>query len=280
MNVASQLEGHVTPPQPSERRLRSRAANIQIDTPDDSEFFDLENVSGSDDDPPVQRARHNRTEDEPTVAQIINDPGAKPLKVSTAADVHYFFETIEEERVCKVCRYVFLLSSLSFSDKGNRKQREDDPANWIPKRYKYSAGSSNSSVRVHIENFHLEQFKQLAKEGKWKIFLKGLVSESRAQSQALASEASTLGQHVKFDERTFHRYLSNFIIVDDQVCLRLMLVAMLTFYLLFPHPSLSTLWTVPNLGNYSSSYEMTQIFLIELRYANLSSTPGDNALRS
>ena len=112
-----------------------------------------------------------------------------------------------------MCRYIFLLSSLSFSDKDNRKLHKDNPANWIPIKYKYSGNSLNATVWVHIERFHLEQFKQLAKEEKWKIFLKGLVAESQAQLQALASEASTIGQHVKFNECTFHWYLSNFIIV-------------------------------------------------------------------
>jgi len=106
------------PLQPSARALRSRAANVQIDMPDDSELFDLDNISGSDadDDPPVQRARHNRDHNEPTVAQIINNPDPKPLKVSTAADVHYYFEKIGIQNVCRECTYVFLLSPLIFSD--------------------------------------------------------------------------------------------------------------------------------------------------------------------
>ena len=87
--------------QPSVRALRSRV--LAINTPDDSESFDLGNVSGSDDDDPglpVQHARHNRTGDEPTVAQIINNPDPKPPKLSTAADVHYYFETIGTQQVC------------------------------------------------------------------------------------------------------------------------------------------------------------------------------------
>ncbi len=92
-------------PQPT-RSLRSRTAS---NIPDDSELIDLADVSDSDsdDDPPAQRARHNHTEHE-TVAQIINNPDPKPLKVSTAADCHHFFKLIKEERVCIVCAYVFL----------------------------------------------------------------------------------------------------------------------------------------------------------------------------
>jgi hypothetical protein len=82
--------------------LRSRTANV----PDDSEFIDLDNISDSDDDPPAQPPHRNHTEHE-TVAQIINNPDPKPPKVSTAADVHFFFETVNKQRVCKVCTYVF-----------------------------------------------------------------------------------------------------------------------------------------------------------------------------
>ena len=92
-------------PQPT-RTLRTRTAG-NVPDHDDSEFIDLGNVSDSDDDPPAQRAHHNNTEHE-TVAQIVNNPDPKPPKVSTAADVHYFFELIGNQRVCKVCKYVFL----------------------------------------------------------------------------------------------------------------------------------------------------------------------------
>jgi hypothetical protein len=101
--------------QPSARALRSRV--LAIDTPDDLESFDLGNVSGSDDDdpgPPVQRACHNHTGDEPTVAQIINNPNPKPPKLSMAADVHHYFETIGTQQVCKECVYIFLLDSFDF----------------------------------------------------------------------------------------------------------------------------------------------------------------------
>jgi hypothetical protein len=172
------------------------------------------------------------------VAQIINNPDPKPPKVSTAADVHYFFEKIGAKQVCKECAYVFLLSSLGsfFPDRANRKIREADPANWISKKYEYAEKTSNPNLRVHIENFHKEQFVRLAKERNWKVQLKGL--RSQAQSQA-ASEASMPGQHEKFDEPTFQRYLSNFIIVDDQVRSRLMSVTILTFYLVYQRCGLS-----------------------------------------
>ena len=60
----------------------------------------------------------------------------------------------------------------------------------------------------------------LAKEKGWKILLPGLVSQAR--SQATNEAATSQGEHPdKFDEHTFHQYLLNFIVADDQVCSRL-----------------------------------------------------------
>ncbi len=129
------------------------------------------------------------------------------------------------------CTYSCSTLLIFFSDRANRKLRDADPANWIPKKYQYSEKTLNPNFRVHIENFHLAQFKLLAKERNWKVQLKGLKSQS--QSQAASEASMPVGQPEKFDESTFQRYLSNFIIVDDQVCPRLMLVAMLTFYVVY-----------------------------------------------
>jgi hypothetical protein len=89
--------------------------------------------------------------------------------------------------------------------------------NWPSKtNYEYSKTTSNTSLRRHIENFHLDQYKILAKENGWKIQLAGLVSQARSQA---ASEATAVGRPDKFDEQTFHQFLLKFIVVDDQVCL-------------------------------------------------------------
>jgi hypothetical protein len=62
-----------------------------------------------------------------------------------------------------------------------------------------------------------------AKKEGWKILLPGLVSQAKSQAN---SEAATLqaGRPDKFDERTFHQHLLNFIIADDQVCFHLTLI--------------------------------------------------------
>ena len=96
--------------------------------------------------------------------------------------------------------------SLFFSDTGNREIRAADPSKWEPKKYQYAQLSSNPTVRVHIEKYHLALFLQLAKERNWKIQLKGLVSEARS----LAASEVTKPEQDEFDEPTFHRYLVKF----------------------------------------------------------------------
>jgi hypothetical protein len=77
---------NMPPPQPSTRALRSRSANVQ---PDNSELFDLDNISGStaDDEPLVPCTHHNRTENEPTIAQIINNPDPIPASTLIFSDI-------------------------------------------------------------------------------------------------------------------------------------------------------------------------------------------------
>src|ERR1700735_986452 len=93
--------------------------------------------------------------------------------------------------------------------------RDKDPSNWpSSRRYVYSKGTSTSSLRPHIEKYHLDKYKKIAKEGCWKILLPGLVSQSRSEAMAATIQE---GQPDKFDEHTFHKHLLNFIVADDQV---------------------------------------------------------------
>jgi hypothetical protein len=96
-----------------------------------------------------------------------------------------------------------------------RKIHEDNPTSWPTGRhYIYLKETSNTLLRPHIEKYHLEEYKRLAKEHGWKILLPGLVSQ--AQSEASVAAASD-ERPDKFDEHTFYEYLLNFIIADDQV---------------------------------------------------------------
>ena len=96
-----------------------------------------------------------------------------------------------------------------------RKIYDDNPASWPSgRRYIYSKGTSTTSLRPHIEKYHLEEYKRLAKEHGWKILLPGLVSQAWSEATVPATPDE---RPDKFDEHTFHEYLLKFIVADNQV---------------------------------------------------------------
>lgn len=94
------------------RRSRAPAAQARPvqNTLADEEEFDL-NVSGSDDndDQPLRQARRRPQGPDPAADVIapsyVHDfnPPAKENK-NAAADVHYFFEKVDGQRICKICK--------------------------------------------------------------------------------------------------------------------------------------------------------------------------------
>ena len=102
--------------------------------------------------------------------------------------------------------------------------------------YEYSYTTSTSSLRPHIEKYHLDLYQTLAKANGWTVYLPGLVSQAKSQA---VSEVTTQGeQRDKFDVDTFHQHLLNFIIADDQVCTHLV------FYVYNPHVCVFRLWSL------------------------------------
>lgn len=99
----------------------------------------------------------------------------------------------------------------------HREVHDADPAKWPNKKqFKYSAGTSNTSLRPHIEREHLDLYLKVAKERSWKLSLPGLLSQARTQaaSQGTASQGT---QSAEFSQDAFHQHLLNFIVADDQV---------------------------------------------------------------
>jgi hypothetical protein len=117
-------------------------------------------------------------------------------------------------------------SELTTDNTTHREAKEANPSNWLSStRYKYLQKMLTMSLHPHIEKYHLELYLTLAKEKGWKILLPGLVSQ--AQSQATNEAATSQGEQPdKFNERTFHQYLLNFIIADDQVCSHLIFLCL------------------------------------------------------
>lgn len=94
-----------------------------------------------------------------------------------------------------------------------RKAKEADPANWVEgTKYDYSKTTSNTSIRPHLMKYHRELHDRLAPENGWRPL------PSQATSQVTSeAEALQVGQQDEFNADKFHRYLLNFIVVDDQV---------------------------------------------------------------
>jgi len=101
----------------------------------------------------------------------------------------------------------------------------------------YAKTMSMSSLRRHLDNYHQDLYLHLAKEHNWKNLLPSFVSQAQSQG---ANKASA-GWWDKFTKEKFHRYLLEFIMVDDQVCLHLLLFShsLCLFFLLLNYKSLN-----------------------------------------
>ena len=94
-----------------------------INTCEEGESFDLDDISSSDDDSGNDNyisgddpnaiahptpADHPCEGDRATLAQEahvrVNDPTLPPAKKSTAADIHYFYERSGDQMVCVECK--------------------------------------------------------------------------------------------------------------------------------------------------------------------------------
>jgi hypothetical protein len=116
-------------------RTRTQASSAALE---EGEHFDLTNVSGSEDDADedTQPAHCSSIQAIATTARgdsnQINDPSL-PLPSNAALDVHYFFEKVSDQNVCKECRQVPCPPYFGFviyQDKTHRKAHDADPRNF------------------------------------------------------------------------------------------------------------------------------------------------------
>jgi hypothetical protein len=217
--------------QPS-RRAQTRAPAVDHA---EGEFFDLAGVSDGDDDDyipandpdltnnPANDSNNPTNLDIPTTLQAldarINDPSLAPPKVSTAADIHYFFEKDADKIVCKECEWVLLHVHVSVRFwLGPTLRSKTKPSI----KYEYSLKTSNTSLRPHIERHHRELYMTLAKENRWQIMLPGLLLDAHSQAAGAAAVAamSEDDRPDTFNEHTFCERLVKFIVINDQVLSR------------------------------------------------------------
>lgn len=89
------------------------------------------------------------------------------------------------------------------------------PPSWTP-RFNYSPSCSNSSLRLHLENEHKEEYIRLCKENGWKNQLPR--SRPATVLEPVHAGATQAFSRTKFTPEAFLDHLVNFIVTDDQVC--------------------------------------------------------------
>src|SRR6266403_5431827 len=84
-------------------------------TPQDK-GFDIDNVSGSDNDNELPHGNHSPHVESPSqetcIPNNVNNPDTIHVSKNTSHDIYYFFRMIGDNNVCIVCRQVFLRSWL------------------------------------------------------------------------------------------------------------------------------------------------------------------------
>jgi len=95
--------------QPNPTNTRRSQRNQTQATPPSGEVFDM-NVSGSDSDsdaqPPSPSGGGQATDEPATTLPVntVNDPTVETIAWKAAADIHFFFEKIRPDHICKECR--------------------------------------------------------------------------------------------------------------------------------------------------------------------------------
>jgi hypothetical protein len=91
--------------------------------------------------------------------------------------------------------------------------------------------TSNFFLHPHVEKYHLLLFQRLTKEENRKVSLPRLISQAHSGATSTIAPLAALGW-AQFNKATFHHYLLNFVVTDDQISFYLIkfLSKVLTFY--------------------------------------------------
>ncbi len=109
--MASRSRHQATPSQPSLPSGPTLWVQPREPTIAPEESFDLNDVSGSDDnnnnsanDPTDHSCNHVKATTAERADLRVNNPDLLAPKMKSAADIHYFFEKCGNKMVCMVCR--------------------------------------------------------------------------------------------------------------------------------------------------------------------------------
>jgi len=151
---------------------------------------------------------------------------------SEPADIAHFFEPKPVgwrkgdagTRHCTVCLYVKLDSILfSFTDSDgyfiSKEAAETRAAGKVwPKSqcYGYSAGSSSSTLRYHLDRFHKVEYLALTEEKGWTTLLPSVKKAIQEAEEAIINSQEALLPRVPFSVEGALDHIVKFIVAHDQ----------------------------------------------------------------
>ena len=116
--VPPQVEPPTGTGNPDSAPARRSRTHVQTKTGtlQDEEQFDIDAISGSEDDSEPPCGDHgcdaNSTAQGGKSSNQVNDPDTVPSSKKAANDIRHFFDKSGNKVVCKICRQVFLRSQL------------------------------------------------------------------------------------------------------------------------------------------------------------------------
>jgi len=95
--------------------------------------------------------------------------------------------------------------------------RDLQAANLSRKLIQYSLRTASMNLWSHLTGSYKELYRKVLEQKGWMEIIQHYL-ETRSSTTSAATTVPVPDQCDIFDEDTFHRYLVNFIIADDQVC--------------------------------------------------------------
>jgi hypothetical protein len=103
----------------------------------------------------------------------------------------------------------------------SREKYNENKAAWPTNHtFTFSAATGNSSLRVHLENHHADEYEQLCATKGWRM---QLPKKRRDDTEASIGQEATPGAppRLEYSRQNFLRAIIKFVVADDQVCFNL-----------------------------------------------------------